>query len=140
MKRFCFLFCFLFLLCSLAIPAFAAEEGEGNSDSASASTVVPDVNVYNEINIPDDGPGVYVGSSVSTYAAYSGSSGLKGVLIDFVGEWEPVVVEHAYQASDGSLTYVHETQPDYPWLCSAGLLCLMIFCLFRLGGSILCKT
>ena len=133
MKRFCFLFCFFILVCSLLVPAYAAEEGEGST--------APDVAVYNEVIIPDQDPGVYLGSSVSYAATYSGSdSSLKSVLIDFLGEWQTVVVEHSYETSDGTITTVHETQPDYPWLCAAGLLCLMIFCLFRLGGAVLCKT
>ena len=144
MKRILILFLVVFIICSLSVPAFASEgepAGQGESSSGAATVLVPDVNVINEINVPDDDPGVYLGSSVSTYAAYaSGSSDLKSVLQQFVGEWDTIVVSHTYQASDGSTYTVNETVPDYPWLCSAALLCLMIFCLFRLGGSILCKT
>lgn len=134
MKRI-FIFAFTLLLSILlALPAFASgapEAGEGESFSGSNS-----VTVYNEIY---NDPVTYLGSNVS-YSAFTGAGeGLKGVLLDFLGEWQTVVVEHSYQTSDGSVVVVHDTQPDYAWLCAAALLCLMIFCLFRLGGSILCK-
>lgn len=132
MKRFMILLLTFVVAFSLALPAYASA-GEG--ESSSGTTVI-------EVALPEDDLGTYIGSSVSTYASYSSGSSadLKSVLIQFLGEWETVVVEHTYQASDGSINTVQKTQPDYPWLCAAALLCIMIFCLFRLGGSILCKT
>lgn len=133
MKRFAiFLFSFL-IVCSLSLPAFASGVGEEAGEEESISEPV--------IIAPVQDPGIYLGSDVSVYAANDPeSSDLKSVLQQFLGDWETVVVSHNYQMSDGSIQTVNETVPDYPWLCSAGLLCLMIFCLFRLGGSILCKA
>lgn len=136
MKRFLFLFLSLFLISTLILPAYAAEAGEGET-----VVLVPDVVVNNEVNVTGEELGTYVGSSVFSYSSYSGEeSSLKSVLLQFLGDWETVVVQHSYQTSDGSVNTVQETLPDYPWLCSAVLLCIMIFCLFRLGGAILCKT
>ena len=128
----------------LAFPAFASaapEAGEGESSSGDPAVLVPDVNVYNTVSVPEDDLGTYLGSSVSTFAARSsGGSDLKSVLLQFVGDWDTVVVQHSYQAADGTINTVNETVPDYPWICSVALLVVLIFCLFRLGGSILCKT
>lgn len=133
MKRICLFLCFFLIVFSLTLPAFAAMEVEevGEGESSSGSTVPV---LYSQ-------PDIYLGSDVTTYASYgSESESLKSALIQFLGEWETVVVSHNYQASDGSVYSVQEAQPDYPWLCSAGLICILVFCLFRLGGSILCKT
>ena len=67
----------------------------------------------------------------------SDTSGLKAVLLSFLGDYDPVIVEYQYQSSQGYNNYLREVQPDYVWLCSCGLLALMIFCLFKLGGALL---
>ena len=133
MKRFFLFLCFFLMMFSLALPAFAATEGEevGEGESSSGS-IVPVI--YSQ-------PDTYLGSDVTTYASYGSEPGsLKSVLFQFLGEWETIVVSHNHQTADGTVYSVQESQPDYPWLCSAGLICIMVFCLFRLGGSILCKT
>lgn len=142
MKKFCFLLCFFLIVFSLALPAFAAEgDGTGEGSSEDPVILVPDVVIDNKIVLPDNDLGTYVGSKVDIFSsAYSGSNDLKSVLLRFLGSWDTVVVEHSYEDTDGSMNYVHDTIPDYPWLCAAGLLIVIVFCLFRLGGSILCKT
>lgn len=65
------------------------------------------------------------------------ASGLKAVLLSFLGDYDPPIVQFEYTTSNNYKQYVNEIQPDYVWLCSAGLLALMIFCLFKLGGALL---
>lgn len=67
----------------------------------------------------------------------SDTSGLKAVLLSFLGNYDPVIVEYEYSSGNGYTNYLREVQPDYVWLCSCGLLALMIFCLFKLGGALL---
>ena len=67
----------------------------------------------------------------------SDSTGLKAVLLSFLGNYDPPIVQFEYTTSNNYKQYVNEIQPDYVWLCSAGLLALMIFCLFKLGGALL---
>lgn len=144
MKRFCFFLLFFLMVFSLVLPAFASAEGEetGEGTSGSETTVlVPDVTINNEIHTGED-LGTYVGTSVYALNPItpSESSGLKAVLLQFLGDWDSIVVEHQYESAQGYTNYVREIQLDYPWLCSAAILAIMIFCLFRLGGAILCKT
>ena len=70
----------------------------------------------------------------------SSSTGLKDVLLDFIGEYDAIIVEYRYATNaQGSYSYVREIQPDYVWLCSCGLLVVMIYCVFKAGGALLCK-
>lgn len=69
----------------------------------------------------------------------SGDGSLKDTLLSFVGDYDPVVVEYAYQSSQGYTSYLREIQPDYVWMISVAVLIVFIYCLFRLGGAILCK-
>lgn len=147
MKRLFSILTIFLLICALTLPAFAAdpgEAGEGESSSGSETEVlVPEVNVYNEVVVEDgEDLGTYVGTSVYALNPISPSdaSGLKAVLLQFLGDWDSIVVEHQYENYNGSYNYVREIQLDYPWLCSAAILAIFIFCLFRLGGAILCKT
>ena len=68
----------------------------------------------------------------------SSTTGLKAALLTVLGNYDPVVVVYEYNISSSSSSrYVTDTQPDYVWIASAALLCLVILCLFKLGGALL---
>lgn len=68
----------------------------------------------------------------------SSTTGLKAALLTVLGNYDPVVVVYQYNtSSSGYSSYATEIQPDYAWLASAVLLCLVIWCLFKLGGALL---
>ena len=67
----------------------------------------------------------------------SDATGFKAVLLGLLGTYDPPVVQFEYTTNNNYKQYVNEIQPDYVWLCSCGLLALMIFCLFKLGGALL---
>lgn len=68
------------------------------------------------------------------------STGLKGVLLDLFGPYMPTITQLQYrQGSNQYYTYVNDISLDYPWLCSAAIFAIVLYCVFRLGGSLLCK-
>lgn len=68
----------------------------------------------------------------------SSTTGLKAALLTVLGNYDPVVVVYQYNASSsGYSSYATDIQPDYAWIASAALLCLVIWCLFKLGGALL---
>lgn len=68
----------------------------------------------------------------------SSTSGLKAALLTVLGNYDPVVVVYQYNtSSSGYSSYATDIQPDYAWLASAVLLCLVIWSLFKLGGALL---
>lgn len=68
----------------------------------------------------------------------SSTTGLKAALLAVLGNYDPVVVVYQYNtSSSGYSSYATDIQPDYAWLASAVLLCLVIWCLFKLGGALL---
>ena len=68
----------------------------------------------------------------------SSSTGLKAALLTVLGNYDPVVVVYQYNtSSSGYSSYATDIQPDYSWIASAALLCLVIWCLFKLGGALL---
>lgn len=67
-------------------------------------------------------------------------TGLKGILISLFGSYDPTITQFRYQSNTSTnYTYVNDISPDFPWLCSAAIFGLMIFCLFRLWGAVLCR-
>lgn len=87
-----------------------------------------------------DDPGVTITDiTLSSIAPItpSSTSGLKAALLGILGNYDPVIVEYQYQSSQGYNNYLREVQPDYVWLCSAALLALVIYCLFKLGGGLI---
>lgn len=67
----------------------------------------------------------------------SDTSGVKAVLLSFIGDYDPPVVQYEYTANNNYKSYVNEIQPDYVWICSFALIALFIYCLFKLGGGLL---
>lgn len=68
----------------------------------------------------------------------SSTTGLKASLLTVLGNYDPVVVVYQYNTSgSGYSSYTTDIQPDYAWIASAALLCLVIWCLFKLGGALL---
>lgn len=68
----------------------------------------------------------------------SSTTGLKAALLSVLGNYDPVVVVYQYNtSSSGYSSYATDIQPDYVWIASAVLLCLVILCLFKLGGALL---
>lgn len=67
----------------------------------------------------------------------SDTSGVKAVLLSFLGNYDPPVVQFEYTSSNNYKQYVNEIQPDYVWICSFALIALFIYCLFKLGGGLL---
>ena len=68
----------------------------------------------------------------------SSTTGLKAALLTVLGNYDPVIVVYQYNTSgSGYSSYATDIQPDYAWIASAALLCLVIWCLFKLGGALL---
>lgn len=67
----------------------------------------------------------------------SDTSGVKAVLLSFIGDYDPTVVQYEYTTNNNYKQYVNEIQPDYVWICSFALIALFIYCLFKLGGGLL---
>lgn len=67
----------------------------------------------------------------------SDTNGVKAVLLSFIGNYDPPVIQYEYTTSNSYKQYVNEIQPDYVWICSFALIALFIYCLFKLGGGLL---
>lgn len=65
------------------------------------------------------------------------TSGVKAVLLSFIGTYDPPVIQYEYTNSNNYKQYVNDIQPDYVWICSFALIALFIYCLFKLGGGLL---
>lgn len=99
----------------------ALPEGFGRPDVVSEDVVFTGVS---RVSIPPVTP--------------SSTTGLKAALLTVLGNYDPVVVVYQYNSSSsGYSSYATDIQPDYAWIASAALLCLVIWCLFKLGGALL---
>lgn len=68
------------------------------------------------------------------------STGLKGIMLSLLGPYDPPITQFRYQSNTSTnYTYVNDIQPDYAWMCSAAIFAIVLFCVFRLGGALVCK-
>ena len=148
----------LALCFSLCLPAYAVEtDGDPEEPVTPVEEVVEDEPTPDETPVDDsdwgflfgDGDGNSLPNDVNLVGVEvyglspvtpSDTTGLKSVLLEFIGDYDPVIVEYEYQNSNNQyLSYLREVQPDYAWLASCGMLALFVLSLFRLGGAILCR-
>lgn len=97
------------------------EEGDTNVGTAPSDPVLTDISMLTGLSpvTPSD------------------TSGLKAVLLSFIGDYDPPIVQFEYTSSNNYKQYVNEIQPDYVWICSFALIALFIYCLFKLGGALI---
>lgn len=67
----------------------------------------------------------------------SDTTGVKAVLLSFIGNYDPPITQYEYTTNNGYKQYINEIQPDFVWICSFALIALFIYCLFKLGGGLL---
>lgn len=144
MKR--FLFCVCLCLSVLGTSTLAVYGvGDDTTPSVQPSASIqyvpsPDVYITNEISTVED-LGEYVGTSVYALSPVrpTDATGLKRVMLELIGNYDAIVVEHEYQSNNNYSNYLREIQPDYPWLCSCGLFVVVLFCILRGGFAVLCR-
>lgn len=147
----------LILTLSLCIPTYAVEtEGEPAEPETPVEEVTEneptldetpaDDSGWDSVSDLDSGSGLLDDLSLVGMEVYglspvtpSDTTGLKSVLLEFIGDYDPVIVEYEYQNTNGYNSYLREVQPDYVWLASCGMLALFVLSLFKLGGAILCR-
>lgn len=91
------------------------------------------------ISEPDELENVTVSTFAMDPVTAADASGLKAILLDLLGDYDAVQVEWAYENNNGYTSYTREIQPDYPWLCSAAIFAIVLYCLIRMGVAMLCK-
>ena len=138
-----FLFCVILCLTVLSTSAmgvYAVGDDTTPSGDLAAPQYIPDVYITNEISTVED-LGEYVGTSVYALSpvAPNDATGLKRVLLEVIGSYDAIIVEHEYQNTNNYSSYLREVQLDYPWLCSCGLFVVVLFCILRGGFSVLCR-
>lgn len=119
-------------VCLFVLPVSAVEDA--------GLTVEPDV--LEEEPVADEGPGELVGVELLSLSPItpSDANGLTAIMLQLLGDYDPVVVEYRYQQSGSTYyNYLREVQPDYPWLVSAGIFALVLFTILRGWGAWLCR-
>ena len=92
-----------------------------------------------EISEPDELESVTVSTFAMDPVSAADASGLKAIILELLGDYDAVQVEWAYENNNGYTSYTREIQPDYPWLCSAAIFAIVLYCLIRMGVAMLCK-
>lgn len=62
---------------------------------------------------------------------------LKSVFLSLIGSYDPIVLEYEYTSQQGYTSYLREVQLDYPWLASAFLFIVVLWCVFKIGGRVI---
>lgn len=126
-----------FSLLTLTIPALAASD-DAAGERAGEDGYLP----YDEFMAlyGDDYSVSVMSVQTSPNTPITSANGLKGILIKLFGFYDPPVTQLRYQSNTNTnYTYVNDIQPDYPWMISAAIFAIVLFCLFKMGGALFCK-
>lgn len=129
----CFVVCFLLISClPLASASDLTEPTEYIENTEAVEPSQPALEPYN---------GDLVLTSVDTHimtVTPNDANGFKKILLQLFGNYEMVTKEYTYTGTNGYTTKQVTTESDYPWMISAGLFTVVLYCLFRLLGGVLC--
>lgn len=125
----CFCCCALICMALAASPAFCVEL-ETSEPTESTSEPIP---APTEPYIISE----EVVRSVSPVTP-NDTNGFKSVLLQLFGNYDTVVTEHRYTNNNGYTSISVSTEPDYAWMIAAAIFTVVIYCLFRLLGGVLC--
>lgn len=128
--------------------ASLSDQVSAMEDQISNTSEVPEVEPQSESEpeldvSPDLGPDLdgYTLESINLVTAVNpvtSATGLKGVLLDFIGDYDAIIVEYRY-TNGTNYQFLREIQPDYVWLCSCGFLVVVVYCIFKAGGGLICN-
>lgn len=160
MKRFAIFALTLFML---TIPAFASQRSVSYNSDGSYTVHNPSISLNGDssMSLDDLSSAFYEAlilaqseeinefssiSDVSIQPLWTGdtgstsipSSSLRSVLSSVIGPYSPVVVQYQY-TSGTNTQYLREILPDYEWMFNCALFAMIIWCVFRMWGAILCS-
>lgn len=135
-KVFCILCCLLIVTCS----AFAAPEYH----VATAAPFEYPTDILELIAARSSSPfieGELVATTKSIQrVSAEDSNGFKAVLLELLGDYETVITDYEYRTGSNQYTSHNiQIERDWAWICSAAVLGLVLFCVFRLIGSLFAR-
>lgn len=67
----------------------------------------------------------------------SDSNGFKAVLLGLLGDYETVITDYEYRTGNNTYTsHSIQIERDWAWICSAAVLAVVLFCVFRIIGGL----
>lgn len=62
---------------------------------------------------------------------------LKDVIINLIGEYEPITIDYDYVNSLGDTVHAVAIEKDWAWIWSCIVFIVVVYCVFRVIGAIL---
>lgn len=130
-----FLAFFLCLLClgSFTLVAMAADVDDVVESSEVSTSDTSPISV-DPVHIPVSEEVVTSVSPVRPQDA----NGLKAIILGLIGNYDTVVTEHRYTNSNGYTSISVSTEPDYAWIAACAIFVIVLYCLFRMIGGVIC--
>lgn len=144
MRRFFFALWFVVVLsfCTVALASDVTDQSQQQDDLTNTEDLPQDgLQEFpsDPVQIdPVDTSWELEGIEVYAIPPVTSSTGLKGVLYQVIGPYDTIVTQYTYKQNGNSYySYVNDISPDYPWIVSAALFIVLIFCTFRVLGGLL---
>lgn len=107
------------------LDSLSALVASGSAVSSSVSSDLPEMRLMS-VNVS------------SERVSSSSANGFKKIVLNMIGDYETIITDYTY--SNGSYTsHSIDITPDWSWILSCGVFALVLFCVFRLVGGILCS-
>lgn len=69
----------------------------------------------------------------------SDTNGLTSVVLGLIGDYNPIVTDYTYRNNNSSYeTHSITVTPDWPWIISAAIFSLVLFCCLKVLGGVIC--
>ena len=74
------------------------------------------------------------------YLSADDTVGLKSVILSLIGPYETIITDYTYETSPSGIQYHSVSiERDISWIWSCIIFVVVIFCVFRIIGGLLCR-
>lgn len=129
------LFSLLIVACIGLLPSFVYA-----SDNSTSSAIYLDGPL--KVTLEPSSDDLILKSVETSNAKISASdtNGLKALMLSLIGDYETTVTDYTYQSgTSGYYTHSINVERDWAWIMSCALFIVVIYCVFRAVGGILCN-
>lgn len=121
------------LIISLFTIACFADDGDYANNETDGIEQESNPVIINQITLNDSGISEIPAGTVLRVSA-NDTSGLHSIVLRLIGDYNPIVTDHVYSQS-GSYTSHHvEVTPDWSWIATCFVFCIVLYSFFRLLG------
>lgn len=129
--------CIISFVLIIGLFTIACFADDGDSDNTQTDNIEQNGNpiIINQITLDDAGISEIPAGTILRVSA-NDTSGLHRIILTLIGDYNPIVTDHVYSQSGNYTSHHIEVTPDWSWIASCFVFCIVLYSFFRIIGMV----